>query len=51
MDGVKVTPNIERFLGNPGVNVDVVDPSNITQVVSAVIGDYLIQLFDEQSDL
>jgi hypothetical protein len=45
------TPNAERFLGNPGVDVDVDGPSDINQVVSTVIGDYLIQLFAEQSDL
>jgi hypothetical protein len=45
------TPNVEGFLGNPGVNVDTDDPSDITQVASAVIGDDLIQLFAEQSNL
>jgi hypothetical protein len=33
------------------VNVDIDDPSDITQVVGGVIGDDLIQLFAEQSDL
>jgi hypothetical protein len=45
------TPNAEQFLGNPGVNVDTDDPSGITQVVSVVMGDDLIQLFAERSDL
>jgi hypothetical protein len=33
------------------VNIDIDDPSDITQFVSAVVGDDLIQLFAEQSDL
>jgi hypothetical protein len=44
------TPNAERFSGNTVVNVDIDEPSDITQVVSAVIGDDLIQLSAEQSD-
>jgi hypothetical protein len=33
------------------VNVAMGDPSDVTQVVSAVIGDDLLQLFTEQSNL
>jgi hypothetical protein len=43
------TPNIEEFLGNPGMNVDTDDPSDITKVASAVTGDDLIQIFADQS--
>jgi hypothetical protein len=39
------TPNAERFLGNTVVTVDTDEPSDITQVISAVIRDDLIQLF------
>ena len=35
------TPNVEEFLGNPGMNVDTDDPSDITKVASAVTGDDL----------
>jgi hypothetical protein len=42
------TPNLEPFLGNQSVIVAIGDPSDITQVVSAVIGDDLLQLFAEQ---
>jgi hypothetical protein len=45
------TPNVEGFLGNPGVSIDVEDSTDITQVVSTVIGDDLIQLSAEQSNL
>jgi hypothetical protein len=44
------TPNAEQFLGNTAVNVDIDEPSDISQVVSAVIGDDLILLSAEQSD-
>jgi hypothetical protein len=42
---------MQNDFGNPGVSVDRVDPSDITQVVSVVIGNYLIQLSAKQSDL
>jgi hypothetical protein len=45
------TPNLEPFLGNQGVNVAIGDSSDITQVVSTVTGDHLLQLFAEQSNL
>jgi hypothetical protein len=45
------TPNLEPFLGNQSVNDPISDPSDITQVVSAVIGDDFLQLFTEQSNL
>jgi hypothetical protein len=45
------TPNLEPFLGNQSVNVAIGDLSDITQVVSTVIGDDLLQLFAEQSNL
>jgi hypothetical protein len=43
--------NSELFLGNQSVNVAIDDPSDVTEVVSAVIGDDLLQLFAEQSNL
>jgi hypothetical protein len=45
------TPNLEPFLGNQSVNVAIGDSSDVTQVVSAVIGDELLQLFAQQSNL
>jgi hypothetical protein len=45
------TTNVEQFLGNPGVNIYMNDPSDVTQVVSTLIRDDLIQLFAEQSNL
>jgi hypothetical protein len=45
------TPNVEVFVGNPGVSVNVEDPTDIAQFVSTVIGDDLIQLFTRQSNL
>jgi hypothetical protein len=45
------TPNIEGFLGNPGVGVNMENPTDLAQVVSTVIGDELIELFAEQSNL
>jgi hypothetical protein len=45
------TPNIERFLWNSCMIVDIDDPSDVTQVVSTVIEDDIIQLFAEQSNL
>lgn len=45
------TQNTGRCLGNKGLNVDRDDPSDISQAVSAVTRDYLIQLFIEQSNL
>jgi hypothetical protein len=44
------TPNTEGFLGNPGVNVNIENPTNIAQVVSTVTGDDLVELFAEQSN-
>ena len=44
------TPNLEPFLGNQIVNVAIGDPSDVTQAVSAVIGDDLLHLFAEQSN-
>ena len=38
------TPNLEPFLGNLSVNVAIGDPSDVTQVVSTVIGDDLLLL-------
>jgi hypothetical protein len=43
--------NVEGFLRNPCVSVDIDDPSDITQVVTAVIRNNLIQLFAEKSVL
>jgi hypothetical protein len=45
------TPNVEGFLGNPGVSVNIENPTDIAQVVSTVIGDDLVELFAEQSNL
>jgi hypothetical protein len=45
------TPNIEGFLGNSGVNVNIENRTYIAQVVTTVIGDDLIELFAEQSNL
>jgi hypothetical protein len=45
------TLNIEGFLGNPGVSVNIENPTDIAQVVSTVIGDDLLELFAEQSTL
>jgi hypothetical protein len=45
------TPNVEVFLGNPGVSVNTENPTDINQVVSTVIGDDLTELFVEQSNL
>jgi hypothetical protein len=45
------TPKVEGFLGNPGVSVNIENPTDIAQVVSTVIGDGLIELFVEQSNL
>ena len=36
------TPNIEWFLGNLVVNIDTNDPSDLLEVVRAVVGDDLI---------
>jgi hypothetical protein len=44
------TPNVEGFLGNPGVSVNIENTTNIAQVVSTVIGDDL-KLLAEQSNL
>jgi hypothetical protein len=45
------TPNVEGLLGNPGVSVNTENTTDIAQVVSTVIGDNLIELFAEQSNL
>jgi hypothetical protein len=45
------TPNVEGFLGNPGVSVNTENPTDIAQVVSTVTGDDLTELFAEQSNL
>jgi hypothetical protein len=41
-------PNLELFFGNPGVNVDIDDPSDIPHGVSTLTG---ILLFAEQLDV
>jgi hypothetical protein len=45
------TPNSEPYLGNQSVNVAIGNPSDITQLVSMVTGDDLLQLFAKQSYL
>jgi hypothetical protein len=45
------TPNVEGFSGNPGVSVNTENPTNIAQVVSTMIGNDLVELFAEQSNL
>jgi hypothetical protein len=45
------TPSAELFLGNPDVNVDIDDPSDIPKVLSTVTGGEIIQLFADQSNL
>jgi hypothetical protein len=45
------TPKVEGFLGNPGVSVNIENPTDRAQVVSTVIGDNLVELFAQQSNL
>ena len=50
--GVKlIETSDEPFLGTTGLNVVIDNPESVDEVVSSVIGDDLIQLFTEQSNL
>ena len=44
-------PSDEPFLGTIGLNIVIDNPESDAEVVSSVIGDKLIQLFTEQSNL
>jgi hypothetical protein len=44
-------PSSDPFLGTAGVNIIIDHPVSVTDVVNTIIGDDLIQLLTEQSDL
>ena len=51
--GVKLIkkPSNEPFLGTTGLNVVIDNPEPVVEVMSSIIGDDLIQLLTEQSNL
>jgi hypothetical protein len=44
-------PSDEPFLGTTSLNIVIDNPESVEEVVSSVIGDNLLQLFTEQSNL
>ena len=44
-------PSIQPFLGTTGRNIVIDNPESVVEVVSSIIGDKLIQLLTEQSNL
>ena len=46
-----IKPSNEPFLGTTGLNIVIDNPESVAEFMSSVIGDELIQLLTEQSDL
>jgi len=46
-----IKKKIEPFLGTTVLNTVTDNPESVVEVVSSIIGDYLIQLLTEQSNL
>jgi len=44
-------PSNEPFFGTTGLNIVIGNPKSVVEVVSSVIGDDLVQLLTEQSNL
>jgi hypothetical protein len=53
MCGVKLIkkPSNEPFLGTTGLIVVIDNPQSVVEIMSSVIGDHLIQLLTEKSNL
>jgi len=46
-----IKPSNEPFLGTTGLNIVIDNPESVAEVMNSVIGDDLIQLLTEQSNL
>jgi len=51
--GVKMIkkPSNKPFLGTTGLNIIIDNPESVVEIMSSVIGDHLIQLLTEKSNL